>query len=381
MLIRDTFMKLSSFKFKLTDEQLAQYPTPYPEDARMLVIHRRNGDIEERHVRDIAEYFDEGDLFVFNDTATFPARLYARKEKTNANIEVFLLRELNHKNRYWDVLVDPARKIRIGNKLTFDNDSAILAEVIDNTTSRGRTFRFLTDYDDDEFVDKLYALGTTPLPKYIQRPMDAETLEQFREEFHIEPDADVQKYVNQIDEERYQSIFAKYIGAVAAPGAALHFSKQLLKRMEIHGIEHECLTSHVSLGNFRTIDVEDLTKHKVDSEQIIIRQPLSDAVAKARKSNKRICAVGTETMRAMEHVVGTDGLIKPFQGWTNKFIYPPYEFTAANAFFVNLYMPISSQLMMVCAFGGHETIMKAYNIALKNGYKFGDYGDAMLIVD
>lgn len=374
-------MKLSNFKFRLTEDKLAQYPAPYREDARMLVVHRRNGEIEERYVRDLAEYFDEGDLFVFNDSSTFPARLYAKKEKTNANIEVFLLRELNHENRYWDVLVDPARKIRIGNKLNFDDDPAIMAEVIDNTTSRGRTFRFLTDYDNDEFVQKLYSIGHTPLPKYIQRPMSEETAAKFREEFRVGEDEDLNKCVNEMDDDRYQSIFAKYIGAVAAPDASLHFSKQLLKRMEIHGIEHECLTSHMSLGNFKPIDVEDLTKHKVDSEQIIIRQPLTDAVAKARKSGKRICAVGTEVMRAMEHVVGTDGLIKPFSGWTNKFIYPPYEFTSANAFFVNFYMPLSSQLMMVSAFGGHENVMKAYNIALKGDYKFGDYGDAMLIVD
>lgn len=380
-MIKDAFMKLSNFKFKLGDEQIAQYPAPYPEDARMIVVHRRTGDIEERHVKDIMDYFDEGDLFIFNDTATFPARLYAKKEKTNANIEVFLLRELNHANRYWDVLVDPARKIRIGNKLTFDDDPSILAEVVDNTTSRGRTFRFLTDYDDEEFIQHIYALGTTPLPKYIQRPMDPETLKKFCEEYRLDESEDVNKYIKKMDEQRYQSIFAKHIGAVAAPGAALHFSKQLLKRMEIRGIEHECLTSHVSLGNFKTIDVEDLTKHKVDSEQIIIRQPLTNAIEKAHHGNKRICVVGTEVMRALEHAVGTNGEVQPFNGWTNKFIYPPYEFTVANSFFINLYAPLSSQLMMVSAFGGHEAVMKAYGIALKNGYMFGDYGDSMLIVD
>ncbi len=374
-------MKLSNFKFKLPDEQLAQYPSPYREDARMLVVHRKSGELEERHVSDTAEYFEEGDLFIFNDTATFPARLYAKKEKTNANIEVFLLRELNQENRYWDVLVDPARKIRIGNKLTFDADPAILAEVVDNTTSRGRTFRFLTDYDDEEFIRHLYALGTTPLPKYIQRPMDDATAEAFREEYNLDESVDVNKYIKELDIERYQSIFAKNIGAVAAPAASLHFSKQLLKRLEIRGIEYQTLTSHMSLGNFKTIDVEDLTKHKVDSEQINISQQLTDAVDKAHTDSRRICAIGTEVMRALEHVVGTGGQLKPYAGWTNKFIYPPYDFTVANAFFVNLYMPLSSQLMMVAAFGGYDPVMKAYNIALKNGYKFGDYGDAMLIVD
>lgn len=374
-------MKLSNFKFKLSDEQLAQYPTPYREDARLLVIHRNTGEIEHRHVSDTASYFDEGDLFIFNDTATFPARLYAKKEKTNANIEVFLLRELSHENRLWDVLVDPARKIRIGNKLNFDEEPAIQAEVIDNTTSRGRTFRFLTDYDDDELVRRLYALGTTPLPKYIQRPMDEDTIAKFKEDFNLEDDIDITKYITKMDIDRYQSIFAKNEGAVAAPAACLHFSKQLLKRLEIRGVEYQTLTSHMSLGNFKTIDVEDLTKHKIDSEQIVIEQPLANAVDKAHAGNKRICAVGTEVMRALEHVVGTGGQVKPYRGWTNKFIYPPHTFTVANAFFVNFYMPVSSQLMMVAAFGGYELVMKAYNIALKENYKFGDYGDAMLIID
>ena len=374
-------MKLSDFKFKLTDEQLAQYPTPYREDARLMVVHRRTGEIEHRHVGDLIDYFDEGDLFIFNDTATFPARLYAKKEKTNANIEVFLLRELNHENRLWDVLVDPARKIRIGNKLNFDDDPAIQAEVIDNTTSRGRTFRFLTDYEDDEFVDRLYALGTTPLPKYIERPMSAKVRAQFMQDFDLDETVNVDKFIQNMDKDRYQSIFAVNEGAVAAPASSLHFSKQLLKRLEIRGVEYQTMTSHMALGNFKTIDVEDLTKHKVDSEQIIIRQPLADAVDKAHAGGKRVCAVGTEVMRGLEHVVGTGGQVKPYSGWTNKFIYPPYDFTVANAFFVNFYMPLSSQLMMVAAFGGYEAVMKGYHAALKEGYKFGDYGDAMLVID
>ena len=367
-------MKLSQFKFKLPEEQIAQFPAPYREDARMLVLHRKTGEIEHKSVSHLVDYFSEGDLFVFNDTQVFPARMYAKKEKTMANIEVFLLRELNHENRYWDVLVDPARKIRIGNKLFFDEDTTIVAEVIDNTTSRGRTLRFLTDYNNEEFINHLYALGTTPLPKYIKRPMYAEVQEEYEKAFG-------EYDVARMDEERYQSIFASKVGAVAVPAACLHFSKQLLKRLEINGVEQGFLTSHVGLGNFKPIDVEDLTKHKVDSEQIIIEQPLVNAVERAHKGNHRVCAVGTEVMRALEHVVGTGGQIKSYDGWTNKFIFPPYDFSVANSFFVNLYMPISSQLMMVASFGGFEQVMYAYQIAVKEGYRFGDYGDAMLIVD
>jgi S-adenosylmethionine:tRNA ribosyltransferase-isomerase len=285
-----------------------------------------------------------------------------------------LLRELQHENRYWDVLVDPARKIRIGNKLFFDEDATIVAEVIDNTTSRGRTLRFLTDYEGDEFVQQLYAMGTTPLPKYIRRPMSEETLAQYEEIFGDLP-------VDEMDEERYQTVFADKIGAVAAPAAGMHFSKNLLKRLEIRGVETYTLTSHVGLGNFKPVDVEDLSKHKVESEQISISAELVAAVDKAHADNKRVCAVGTEVMRALEHVVGTNGQLKPYDGWTNKFIYPPYDFTVANAFFVNFYMPMSTQLMMVSAFGGHDVVMKAYNTAVKTGYHFGDYGDAMLILN
>ena len=367
-------MKLSQFKFKLPEELIAQFPTVYRDDARLMVLHRTTGEVEHKSMKDLVQYFDEGDLFVFNDSKVFPARLYGHKEKTNALIEVFLLRELNHKSRYWDVLVEPARKIRIGNKITFEGDPSIVAEVIDNTTSRGRTFRFLTDYDNEEFVDKLYALGSTPLPRYIRRPMDAETQTQYMESFHDQP-------VEEMDEDRYQTIFADKVGAVAAPASGMHFSKQLLKRMEIRGIEMEFMTSHVSLGVFKDIDVEDLNKNKMESEQIILPERMVNAVNHAHAEQHRVCAVGTEVMRAMEHVAGASGQLKPYDGWTNRFIYPPYTFSAANAFFVNLYMPQSSQLMMVAAFAGYEETMHAYEEAVKEGYRFGDYGDAMLVVD
>ena len=367
-------MKLSQFKFKLPEELIAQFPASYRDEARLMVLHRKSGEIEHKKVSDLVEYFEEGDLFVLNDSKVFPARLYAHKEKTNALIEVFLLRELNHRSRYWDVLVDPARKIRIGNKLTFDDDPSIVAEVIDNTTSRGRTFRFLTDYSNEEFVPRLYALGSAPLPKYIRRPMDAATQAAYEEVFHDLPE-------HEMDTERYQTIYADKIGAVAAPAAGLHFSKQLLKRMEIRGIETTFMTSHVSLGIFKDIDVEDLTKNKMESEQIILPESMTDAVNKAREEMHHVCAVGTEVMRALEHVAGTNGALKPFDGWTNKFIYPPYRFMVANSFFVNFYMPQSSQLLMVAAFGGFEETMHAYEEAVKEGYRFGDYGDAMLIVD
>ena len=367
-------MRLCQFRFKLPEELIAQFPAPYRDDARLMVLHRKTGEIEHKSLSDLIEYFDEGDLFVFNDSKVFPARMWGRKEKTNALIEVFLLRELNHKNRYWDVLVEPARKIRIGNKLTFEDDPAIVAEVIDNTTSRGRTFRFLTDYDNEEFVQRLYALGCAPLPKYIQRPMDAETQDKYEAVFHDQP-------VREMDTERYQTIFADKIGAVAAPASGMHFSKHLLKRMEIHGIETTFMTSHVSLGVFKDIDVEDLTKNKMESEQIILPASMVKAVNKAHEEQHHVCAVGTEVMRAMEHVAGTNGLLKEYDGWTNKFIFPPYNFAVANTFFVNFYMPCSSQLLMVAAFAGYEETMHAYEVAVEEGYRFGDYGDAMLIVD
>ena len=367
-------MRLSDFKFKLPEELIAQFPSRFRDDARMLVLHAKTGEIEHKMVSDLASYFDEGDIVVANDTKVFPARLYAKKEKTNANIEVFLLRELQHENRYWDVLVDPARKIRIGNKLFFDEDATIFAEVIDNTTSRGRPLRFLTDYEGADFVQHLSDMGTTPLPKYIVRPMTEETREKYEEVFSDLP-------VNEMDEERYQTVFAKYIGAVAAPASSMHLSKNLLKRLEIRGVDTYTITSHVGLGNFKAVDVEDLTKHKVESEQIFISQQVVDAVDKAHAGEHRICAVGTEVMRALEHVVGTNGQIKAYDGWTNKFIYAPYDFTVASSFLVNFYMPQSTQLIMVATFGGYEPVMKAYKEAVKEGYRFGDYGDAMLILN
>lgn len=370
-------MKLSQFKFNLPAELIAQQPTDFRDDAKLMILHRKTGEIEHKLVSNLIDYFDEGDLFILNDTRVFPARLFANKEKTNARIEVFLLRELNHENRYWDVLVDPARKIRIGNKLYFGNDDTIVAEVIDNTTSRGRTLRFLTDYNNDEFIDHLYALGETPLPKYIKRDYENNETEP---EKRAQRDAEIREQ-RELDEERYQSIFATKIGAVAAPAACMHFSKILMKRMEIKGINMEYMTSHMGLGNFRAIDVEDLTKHKVDSEQFMIPQALVDAVDKAHAAEKRVCAVGTEIMRALETVVGTQGQITATNSWTNKFIFPPYDFTVANSFMVNFYMPMSSQLMQVAAFAGYENVMHAYKVAVEQGYRFGDYGDAMVIVD
>lgn len=370
-------MKLSQFKFNLPQDLLAQHPAEYRDEARMLVLHRKTGEIEHKQVKDIIDYFDDGDLFIFNDTRVFPARLYAYKEKTNARIEVFLLRELNRENRYWDVLVDPARKIRIGNKLFFDPEGSIVAEVIDNTTSRGRTLRFLTDYEPEEFIQRLYALGETPLPKYIKR--NYENHEEDPEKRALR-DAEIKRERAE-DEERYQSIFATKIGAVAVPAACLHFSKILVKRLELKGVDVQFLTSHMGLGNFRPIDVEDLTKHKVDSEQFEIGKELAEAVDRAHERNGRVCAVGTEVMRAVESVVNTAGQIAPTKSWTNRFIFPPYHFTVANSFFVNLYMSQSSQLIEVAAFGGYENVMHAYNVAIKEKYHFGDYGDSMLIVD
>ena len=368
-------MKLSQFKFKLPEEQIALEPPFHRDECKLMVLHRKSKRIESGlDFRNILDYFDEDDAFIFNDTKVFPARLYGTKEKTDAKIEVFLLRELNADQRLWDVLVEPARKIRIGNKLFFEEDGPMVAEVIDNTTSRGRTFRFLTDYDNEEFVPRLYALGSAPLPKYIRRPMDEETQAEYEKIFHDQP-------VKEMDTERYQTIFADKIGAVAAPAAGLHFSKQLLKRMEIRGIETTFMTSHVSLGIFKEIDVEDLTKNKMESEQIILSEQMAEAVNKAHENQNRVCAVGTEVMRAMEHVAGTNGQLKAYDGWTNKFIFPPYNFSVANSFFVNFYMPESSQLLMVAAFAGYEETMHAYEVAIEQGYRFGDYGDAMLIVD
>ena len=349
-------MKLSSFNFNLPKELLAEYPSENRDEARLMVVHRKTGEIEHRLFKDVIEYFDDGDVFVLNNTKVLPARLYGHKEKTNAKIEVFLLRELNKEQRLWDVLVDPARKIRIGNKLFFDPEEELVAEVIDNTTSRGRTLRFLFDGSYEGFRNKLLELGHTPLPKYISRPVEPE------------------------DEERYQTIYAKYEGAVAAPTAGLHFSKQLMKRLEIKGINFAELTLHIGLGTFNPVEVEDLSKHKMDSEEIIIPQEACQVVNKAKEAGKRVCAVGTTVMRAMESSVSSHNTLNPFIGWTNKFIFPPYDFGVANAMITNFHTPKSTLLMMVSAFAGHELIMDAYEEAVKEKYKFFSYGDAMLII-
>ena len=352
-------MKLSQFKFKLPEEKIAQHPAKFRDESRLMVVHKKTGEIEHRMFKDILEYFDDKDVFIFNDTKVFPARLYGNKEKTGARIEVFLLRELNEELRLWDVLVDPARKIRIGNKLYFGEDDSMVAEVIDNTTSRGRTLRFLYDGPHDEFKAALYALGEPPLPDFIRDQREV-----------VEEDAD-----------RFQTIFAKNEGAVTAPTAGLHFSRELMKRMEIRGIDFAFVTMHAGLGNFREIDVEDLTKHKMDSEQMFVEAEACRIVNAAKDAGKNVCAVGTTVMRTIETAVGTDGHLKEFEGWTNKFIFPPYDFSVANAMVTNFHMPYSTLLMLVAAYGGYDLIMQAYDVALKEDYRFGTYGDAMLILD
>ena len=349
-------MKLSQFKFKLPEEQIALHPAKNRDESRLMVINRKTGEIEHHIFKEIINYYDDKDLFVFNDTRVFPARLIGNKEKTGAKIEVFLLRELNEENRLWDVLVEPARKIRIGNKLYFGEDDSMVAEVIDNTTSRGRTLRFLYDGPHDEFKQALYQLGETPLPMYIRR--------------EVEPE----------DAERYQCIFARNEGAVVTPAAGLHFSRELFKRMEIKGIESGFVTLHSGLGNFREIDVEDLTKHKMDSEQLIVTPELVAQLNTTKDEGHKVCAIGTSVLRALETAVSTNGHIKSYNGWTNKFIFPPYDFTVANSLVSNFHMPYSTMLMMVAAFGGYEIIFEAYNTAIKEGYRFGAYGDAMLII-
>ncbi len=348
-------MKLSKFKFTLPQELLAERPAEEREESRLMVIHRETGEIEHRKFKDILEYFDDGDLMVMNDTKVFPARMYGNKEKTGARIEVFLLRELNRESLLWDVLVDPARKIRIGNKLYFGDDD-LVAEVIDNTTSRGRTLRFLFDGPYEEFKAIIEKLGETPIPKYITR--------------EVEPE----------DAERYQTVYAKNEGAVAAPTAGLHFSRNLLKRLEIKGIDFSYLTLHVGLGTFRSVEVEDLTKHKMDSEEIHIPETCVEQVNAAKRNKKRVCAVGTTSMRVLESSVSTEGYLKQFDGWTNKFIFPPYDFSLANCMITNFHTPESTLLMMTAAFGGYDLIMKAYNEAIKEKYRFYTYGDAMLII-
>ena len=348
-------MKLSQFKFKLPENLIAQHPAENRDECRLMVVDAKTGEISHRIFKDILEYFDDGDVMVFNDTKVFPARLYGNKEKTGAKIEVFLLHELNRENRYWDVLVDPARKIRIGNKLYFGDDDSLVAEVIDNTTSRGRTLRFLHDGDYEEFKEALYALGETPLPDYIKRP------------------------ATPADAENYQCIFAREEGAVMAP-AGMHFSRELMKRMEIKGVESAFLTLHSGWGNFKEIDVEDLTKHRMDSEEMHVDEALVETVNRAHDNGKRICAVGTSVMRGMASAVCMNGHLMTFSGWTNKFIFPPYDFTVATAMVSNFHMPLSTMLMMVAAFGGYNAVMKAYETAVKEKYRFGAYGDAMLIL-
>lgn len=350
-------MKLSQFKFKLLEELIATEPCPVRDESRLMVVHRSTGEIEHRQFKEIINYFDEGDMFIFNDTKVFPALLYGNKEKTGAKIEVFLLRELNEENKLWDVLVEPARKIRIGNKLYFGDDESMVAEVIDNTTSRGRTLRFLYDGSHEEFKDALYKLGQTPLPPYIKREPVPE------------------------DAERYQCIFAQKEGAVVAPSAGMHFSRELLKRMEIKGIESGFLTVHSGLGNYREIDVEDLTKHRMDSEEMEVSEALVERVNATKDAGKQVCAVGTSVLRGIESAVSMGGHMKTFSGWTNKFIFPPYDFTVATAMVSGFHMPYSTMLMMVAAFGGYDLIMKAYEVAVKEKYRFGAYGDAMLIID
>lgn len=349
-------MKLSHFNFKLPEELLAERPSDLRDEARLMVLNRKDQTIEHKLFKDLIDYFDEGDVMILNNTKVFPARLYGNKEKTGARIEVFLLRELNEEQRLWDVLVDPARKIRIGNKLYFGDDDTLVAEVIDNTTSRGRTLRFLYDGSYREFRQKLTELGETPLPKYIKR--------------EVEPE----------DEERYQTIFAKKEGAVAAPTAGLHFSKHLLKRLEIKGVQLPEITLHVGLGTFNPVEVEDLSKHKMDSEEIEITQPAVDIINNGIKNKKRVCAVGTTSMRAIESSVSSSGTLNEFAGWTNKFIFPPYDFSIANCMVTNFHTPKSTLLMMVSAFAGHDFMKKAYEEAVKEKYRFYTYGDAMLIL-
>ena len=349
-------MKLSHFHFNLPEELLAEFPAENRDESRLMVVHRKTGLIEHKMFKDLIDYFDDGDVMVLNNTKVFPARLFGNKEKTGARIEVFLLRELNAEQRLWDVLVDPARKIRIGNKLYFGDDETLVAEVIDNTTSRGRTLRFLYDGSYEEFRAKLLELGETPIPKHIEREVTPE------------------------DAERYQTIYAKHEGAVAAPTAGLHFSKHLLKKLEIKGVDFAEVTLHVGLGTFNPVEVEDLSKHKMDSEQVIISQEASDMVNNAKRTKKRVCAIGTTAMRSIESSVSTEGYLKPFDGWTNKFIFPPYDFSIADSLITNFHTPLSTLLMMISAFAGHDLMMKAYQEAIKEKYRFYSYGDAMLIL-
>jgi len=349
-------MKLSQFRFDLPLNLIAQHPSKKREDSRMMVVHRKTGQIEDKYFKDIMEFFDDKDAFVVNNTKVFPARMYGRKEKTGAKIEVFLLRELNKTNKLWDVIVDPARKIRVGNKLYFGENDELVAEVIDNTTSRGRTIRFLWEGSDESFREVLDFMGETPLPKYIKRKPEEE------------------------DKERYQTVYAKHEGAVAAPTAGMHFSKELIKRLEIQGIRFAEVTLHTGLGTFRPIEVEDLSKHKMDAEYYRIEETACGIVNKAITTNHRICSIGTTTMRAMETSYTAEKLLKPSEGWTNHFIHPPYNFNIADSLVTNFHLPKTSLLIMACAFAGYDLMMEAYKKAIKDKYRFFSYGDAMLII-
>ncbi|MDE6493731.1 MAG: tRNA preQ1(34) S-adenosylmethionine ribosyltransferase-isomerase QueA [Bacteroidales bacterium] len=351
-------MKLSQFNYQLPADLIATHPTPDRDDCKLMVVDRKKQKIEHKVFKDILKYFDEDDVFIMNDTRVFPARLSGEKEKTGAMITVFLLRELNRESLLWDVYVDPARKIRIGNKLYFGDNDELVAEVIDNTTSRGRTLRFLYDGSYENFKALVYKLGQTPVPDHILQVRN------------VEPE----------DEERYQTVFAAKEGAVMAPTAGLHFSRSLLKRMEIKGINTAFLTLHCGLGNVREIDVEDLTKHRVDSEKLIIPEHTAQIVNKAIEGRKKVCAVGTSVMKGIESSVSFAGTLKPYDGWTNKFIFPPYDFTIANCMISNFHAPLSSLFMSVCAFGGYDLIMKAYQEAIEKKYRFLTFGDAMLIL-
>lgn len=348
-------MKLSEFKFDLPEELIASYPSENRDESRLMVIHRDSGKIEHKIFKDVLQYFNEGDVLATNNTKVFPARLYGNKEKTGAKIEVFLLRELNREMHLWDVLVDPARKIRVGNKLYF-GDGELVAEVIDNTTSRGRTIRFLLDPDDEDFYKTIDRLGETPLPKEINRPAEAE------------------------DKERFQTIYAEHVGAVAAPTAGLHFTPQILKRLEILGVHISPITLHVGLGTFRSVDVEDLTKHKMDSENFFVNPETAETVNKALDNKNRVMAVGTTVMRTLESSVSANGRLKANDGWTDKFIFPPHEFKICSGLITNFHMPQSTLLMMASAFGGFELIKEAYQEAIKEKYRFFSYGDAMVIL-
>ncbi len=351
--------KLSQFNFDLPENLIAEYPAENRDESRLMVLHKDTGEIEHKIFKNIIDYFDEGDTFIFNNTKVFPARLFGKKEKTGAGIEVFLLRELNARHKLWDVLVDPARKIRVGNKLYFvdrEGNERLAAEVIDNTTSRGRTIRFLYDGEEEEFRKELFSLGHIPLPPYIKRAP------------------------KEIDEERYQTIYAKEVGAVAAPTAGLHFSDSLLKRFELKGINMTELTLHVGLGTFRNIEVEDLSKHKMDAEYIKITRETADMVNKSKRGGHRVCSVGTTSMRSIETAVSAENFLKPIEGWTNLFIFPPYEFRIADSMVTNFHLPKSSLFIMVSAFAGKELLRHAYDVAIKEKYRFFSYGDAMLII-